>query len=121
LYQQASRKQEQEARHTMAHYTLVRGGKVLGTKALTDAMAARLEARGTHLIPVESPVTAWVPGRTSKQQRLAQERLGFHDTLAIKSARKILVAGLDSRPRHVVRLYQQGRTGTGREGRPCCS
>lgn len=71
----------------MAHYTLVRNGKVTGTQALTDAMAARLEARGVELIPVAEPVhTRWVPGRASTQRRLAHERLGFADTLAIKLA-----------------------------------
>jgi hypothetical protein len=71
----------------MAHYTLVRNGKVAGTQALTDAMAARLEARGVELIPVAEPVHAtWVPGQASKQRRLSHERLGFADTLAIKLA-----------------------------------
>lgn len=68
----------------MAHYTLVRNGKVVGTQALTDAMAARLEARGTELIPVAEPVrAAWVPGRASKQQRLRQERPTFGDVIAV--------------------------------------
>lgn len=71
----------------MAHYTLVRNGKVLGTQALTDAMASRLEAKGVELLPVAEPVRArWVPGQASKQRRLAHERLGFADTLAIKLA-----------------------------------
>jgi phytoene dehydrogenase-like protein len=67
----------------MAHYTLVRNGKVAGTKALTDAMAARLEARGVELIPVAEPVrAAWVPGRSSRQVRLAQERATFAEVIA---------------------------------------
>ncbi len=37
----------------MAHYTLInRDGKHCGTKALTDAMADRLEAGGWKVIPV---------------------------------------------------------------------
>lgn len=67
----------------MAHYTLVRNGKVLGTQALTDAMADRLAARGTQVIPVAEPVRAtWTPGRTPRQVRLAQERPSFQDVIA---------------------------------------
>lgn len=68
----------------MAHYTLVRNGKVLGTKALTDAMADRLAAGGTQVIPVAEPVVAtWKPGRVSRRQRLAQERPAFRDVIAV--------------------------------------
>lgn len=67
----------------MAHYTLVRNGKVTGTQALTDAMAARLEARGVELIPVAEPVRAtWKPGRVSKQQRERQLRPTFAEVVA---------------------------------------
>lgn len=70
----------------MSHYTIIRNGRHCGVKALTDAMAARLEARGVELIPAAEPIRVWVPGRASKRQRLVQERLGFADTLAIKLA-----------------------------------
>ena len=67
----------------MAHYTLVRNGKVTGTKALTDAMAARLEAQGVELLPAGEPVhVRWVPGQRTRQQRLAQERPAFADVIA---------------------------------------
>lgn len=68
----------------MAHYTLVRNGKVLGTKALTDAMADRLERQGTQVIPVAEPVrVTWQPGRVDRRQRLAQERPSFQDVIAV--------------------------------------
>jgi uncharacterized GH25 family protein len=67
----------------MSHYTLVRNGKVTGTKALTDAMADRLAGQGVELIPVAEPVRArWVPGRVARQVRLAQERPAFADVIA---------------------------------------
>lgn len=70
----------------MSHYTIIRNGRHCGTKALTDAMASRLERQGVELIPAGEPIQVWYPGRTTRQQRLAQERLGFADTLAIKLA-----------------------------------
>jgi type IV secretory pathway ATPase VirB11/archaellum biosynthesis ATPase len=67
----------------MAHYTLVRNGRVIGTQALTDAMADRLAARGTQVIPTAEPVrAAWVPGRAARKVRLAQERPSFQDVIA---------------------------------------
>jgi hypothetical protein len=67
----------------MAHYTLVRNGKVAGTKALTDAMAARLEAQGVELLPVAEPVQVrWVPGQATRQRRLAHERMTFVEVIA---------------------------------------
>jgi len=66
----------------MAHYTIIRNGRHCGTKALTDAMAARLEAQGVELVPAAAPVQAWVPGRASKQRRLAHERLTFVEVIA---------------------------------------
>jgi len=70
----------------MSHYTIIRNGRHCGVKALTDAMATRLERQGVELIPTAEPIRVWLPGRTTKQQRMAQERLGFADTLALKSA-----------------------------------
>lgn len=41
----------------MQHYHLTdQAGTFRGTKALTDAMADRLEAKGWHVVPTESPV-----------------------------------------------------------------
>lgn len=71
----------------MSYYAIIRNGRHCGVKSLTDAMAIRLERQGVELIPVAEPVrAAWVPGQASKQRRLAHERLGFADTLAIKLA-----------------------------------
>lgn len=70
----------------MSHYTIIRNGRHCGVKALTDAMASRLERQGVELIPAGEPIQVWRPGRTTRQQRLAQQRLGFADTLAIKLA-----------------------------------
>jgi hypothetical protein len=67
----------------MSHYTIVRNGRHCGTKALTDAMAGRLEAQGVELIPVAEPIRVWVPGRATRQQRLAQERATFAEVIAI--------------------------------------
>lgn len=67
----------------MSHYTIIRNGRHCGTKALTDAMASRLELQGVELIPAAEPVRAWVPGRASRQLRLAQERPTFGDVIAI--------------------------------------
>lgn len=67
----------------MSHYMIVRNGRHQGVKALTDAMASRLELQGVELIPVAEPVRAWVPGRASRQQRLAQERATFGEVIAI--------------------------------------
>lgn len=48
----------------MAHYTMInKAGKNCGVKALTDAMADRLEAGGWRLIPAAAPVTVITFGR----------------------------------------------------------
>lgn len=67
----------------MSHYTIIRNGRHCGVKALTDAMAGRLEAQGVELIPVVEPIRVWIPGRASKQQRLRQERATFAEVIAI--------------------------------------
>lgn len=67
----------------MSHYTIIRNGRHCGIKALTDAMAARMERQGVELIPAGEPVQVWVPGRASKQQRLRQERPSFQDVIAV--------------------------------------
>jgi phytoene dehydrogenase-like protein len=67
----------------MSHYTIIRNGRHCGVKALTDAMADRLEAQGAELIPTAEPVQVWVPGRVSKQQRQRQERATFAEVIAI--------------------------------------
>lgn len=67
----------------MSHYTIVRNGRHQGVKALTDAMASRLEAQGVELIPTAEPIRAWIPGRASRQQRLSQQRATFAEVIAI--------------------------------------
>ncbi len=68
----------------MAHYTLVRNGRNLGTKALSDQMADLLAARGVEVIPTAEPVhAAWKPGSVSRRQRLAQERATHAEVIAL--------------------------------------
>lgn len=63
----------------MSYYTLVRDGKALGVKALTDAMAIRLEAHGVQVTPAEAPDnTPWSPVHSLKiQSRVGRARPAF--------------------------------------------